>query len=124
MYKIKKILFIYIGCMLFLVSCAPPPSEGDAGLLGIVGPFLPFALIIVIFYFLIIRPQGKQQKEREGMLNSLKKGDQILTSGGIIGKILDMHDGDILTIEISKGVNIKIKKEFISSITDTPKNKS
>jgi len=58
------------------------------------------------------------------MLNSLKKGDQILTSGGIIGKILDMHDGDILTIEISKGVNIKIKKEFISSITDTPKNKS
>ena len=124
MKKIKKILFIYIGCMLFLVSCAPPPSERDAGLLGIVGPFLPFALIIVIFYFLIIRPQGKQQKEREGMLNSLKKGDQILTSGGIIGKILDMHDGDILTIEISKGVNIKIKKEFISSITDTPKNKS
>ena len=85
--------------MLFLVSCAPPPSEGDAGLLGIVGPFLPFALIIVIFYFLIIRPQGKQQKEREGMLNSLKKGDQILTRGGIIGKILETPSSVIFSIK-------------------------
>ncbi len=58
------------------------------------------------------------------MLNSLKKGDEILTNGGIIGKIIDINDSDIFTLEISKGVNIKIKKEFINSINETIKNKS
>ncbi|MEC9381951.1 MAG: preprotein translocase subunit YajC [Thermodesulfobacteriota bacterium] len=124
MKKHKKLLYIYFSCMIFLVSCAPPPSEGGGGVLGIVGPFLPFAFIIILFYFLIIRPQGKQQKERETMLNSLKKGDEILTNGGIIGKIIDINDSDIFTLEISKGVNIKIKKEFINSINETIKNKS
>ena len=80
------------------------------------GPFLPFGLIIILFYFLIIRPQNKQQRERDNMLKALKKGDNVITNGGIIGKVLDVLEKDILVIEISKGVQIKIKREFINSL--------
>lgn len=125
MEKIKKSFLKLFGIILLIVSCAPPPSEGEGSLLSVVGPFLPFALIILLFYFLIIRPQRKQQKTRDNMLKSLRKGDSLVTNGGILGKIVDIHD-DILVLEISKGVNIKIKREFINSVSDSDnkKNKS
>ena len=125
MEKIKKSFLKLFGIILLIVSCSPPPSEGGGSLLGVVGPFLPFALIILLFYFLIIKPQRKQQKTRDSMLKSLRKGDSLVTNGGILGKIVDIHD-DVLVLEISKGVNIKIKREFINSISDSDnkKNKS
>ena len=118
MRKTKKLFFTLIGTIFLIVSCAPPPSNGETSLLFSIGPFLPFALIILLFYFLIIRPQGKQRKERDLMLSSLKKGTNILTNGGIFGKIIDVLDDGVLLIEISKGVNIKIKKDFVNSVSD------
>ena len=109
----KRLLVAWI--LFSVLSCAPPPNGGDASLLGTIGPFMPFILIIVLFYFLIIRPQNKQQNERDDMLKSLKKGQEIITNGGILGRIIDILDDDILVIEISKGVNIKIKRDFVNT---------
>ncbi|MBT6795808.1 preprotein translocase subunit YajC [bacterium] len=113
--KFKIIPGIFI--LLFIASCAPPPDSGSSPL-GFIGPFLPFVLIIVLFYFLIIRPQSKQQNARDDMLKSLKKGANILTNGGMLVKIIDILDDDILIVEISKGVSIKIKREFVNSVID------
>ncbi len=111
---INKLTFLLISPIL-LTSCAPPPG-GNTSFMGSVGPFLPFILIIILFYFLIIRPQNKQQRERREMLKNLKKGESVLTNGGIIGKILDILDDDIILLEISKGVQIKIKRDFVNSL--------
>ena len=116
----KKVILSVI--VFFLVSCAPPPDSGSSPL-GFIGPFLPFVLIIVLFYFLIIRPQTKQQNAREDMLKSLKKGASVLTNGGILVKIIDILDDDILIVEISKGVNIKIKREFVNSLIEKEEKK-
>ncbi len=123
MRKTKKLFFTLCGTIFLITSCAPPPSNGETSLLGSIGPFLPFALIILLFYFLIIRPQGKQQKERNLMLGSLKKGTNILTNGGVFGKIIDVLDDDVFLIEVSKGVNIKIKKDFVNSVSDVDTKK-
>ena len=111
---INKLTFLLISSIL-LTSCAPPPGR-NTSFMGSVGPFLPFILIIILFYFLIIRPQNKQQRERREMLKNLKKGESVLTNGGIIGKILDILDDDIILLEISKGVQIKIKRDFVNSL--------
>ncbi|NSW88952.1 preprotein translocase subunit YajC [bacterium] len=114
---IKPQIVLLMMSAIFLESCAPPPEAGGSPL-GFIGPFLPFVLIIVLFYFLIIRPQTKQQNAREDMLKSLKKGANILTNGGIMARIIDILDDDILIVEISKGVNIRIKREFVNSLID------
>ena len=111
----KKFKILLSFTVFLITSCAPPPG-GDASFLSSVGPFLPFGLIIILFYFLIIRPQNKQQKQRELMLKNLKQSDKILTNGGIIGKIIEIKQDDIILLEISKGVQINVKREFINSL--------
>ena len=75
---------------------------------GGVAAFLPFLLIGLIFYFLILRPQSKQKKEYDIMLNGLKKGDSILTRGGIYGKIINFQGKNDYKVIIEVGSNIKI----------------
>ena len=111
----KQFKFLLFFSLFLITSCAPPPG-GDSSFLSSVGPFLPFGLIIILFYFLIIRPQNKQQKQRELMLKNLKQSDKILTNGGIIGKIIEIKEEDIILLEISKGVHINVKREFINSL--------
>ncbi|MFY9114970.1 MAG: preprotein translocase subunit YajC [Dethiobacteria bacterium] len=77
--------------------------------------FLPFILLLVLFYFLLIRPQQKQQKIRQEMLNNLKKGDRIVTIGGIHGVIKEIQD-DTLSIRIADNVNIKLNRHGIDSV--------
>ena len=108
--------------ILLMTSCAPPPGGGGSPM-GFIGPFLPFVLIIILFYFLTIRPQSKQQNAREDMLKSLKKGSNVITNGGIFVKIIDILDEDVLVVEISKGVNIKIRRDFVNSLVDKEEKK-
>ena len=75
---------------------------------GGVAAFLPFLLIGLIFYFLILRPQSKQKKEYDIMLNGLKKGDRVLTRGGIYGKIINFQGKNDYKVIIEVGSNIKI----------------
>jgi preprotein translocase subunit YajC len=81
--------------------------------------FVPLILIFIIFYFLLIRPQQKKAKEHKILLDSIKRGDQILTSGGMIAKVIKA-DTEELTVEISDKVNVKI---FRSTVSDVIKKK-
>lgn len=80
--------------------------------------FLPIILIFAIFYFLLIRPQQRRAKEHRALLSNLKVGDQVLTSGGIYGKITGLRD-DVLTIEISDKVRVKVNRGHIAGVVKT-----
>lgn len=77
--------------------------------------FVPLILIFIIFYFLLIRPQQKKAKEHKILLDSIKRGDQILTSGGMIAKVIKA-DTEELTVEISEKVNVKIFRSTVSDV--------
>ena len=78
----------------------------DAG----IGQFIPLILIFVIFYFFLIRPQQKKVKEHKIMVENLKRGDQVITSGGIIGTVERVMENDKLEIQISESVKVEIVK--------------
>jgi preprotein translocase subunit YajC len=84
-------------------------GQGQAG--GLMG-FLPLVLIFVIFYFLLIRPQQKKAKEHKAMLDGLKKGDKIVTSGGIYGLIEEVRP-ETVTVKIAENVRIKLGKGYV-----------
>ncbi len=77
--------------------------------------FLPLLLVFGIFYFLIIRPQQKQAKQHQEMLKNVNKGNQVVTVGGIYGKVVGVAD-DILTVEIADNVKIKVDRSGIQSV--------
>ncbi len=120
--KKLKLFSILLTTALFLTACpGMPGAPGGEG--GGSSPltFLPFVLIFVLFYFLILRPQQKQTKKRKEMLGTLKRGDDVVTSGGIYGKILNISEDEIITLEISKGVSIRISRSAVSGIQPTQK---
>ncbi len=79
--------------------------------------FLPFILIIVVMYFLMIRPQAKKQKEHKAMIESLAKGDKIMTSGGIVGTIAGIRDKEnILLVKVAEGVKIEISRNSVAQV--------
>ena len=77
--------------------------------------FVPLILIFLIFYFLLIRPQQKKQKEHKILLESIKRNDEVMTSGGILGKVLKV-DGDKLSVEIAKGVNVTVFRSTVADV--------
>jgi len=77
--------------------------------------FLPFIIIFVLFYFMLIRPQMKQAKEHRTMLDALKTGDEIVTTTGILGKVVKLNN-QFSTIEIASNVEIKIQKQTIQTL--------
>ncbi len=89
-------------------------ATGSTGAWGSIGAFLPFILIFVVFYFLIIMPQRKQTQEHKKMLDALKRGDKIITNGGIYGRVVDIKENKLI-IEISKGVEIDILKGAVAN---------
>ena len=84
------------------------PSSAFQSMAGI----FPLVLIFVVFYFLLIRPQQKKAKEHKAMLGKLEKGDMIVTSGGICGRITGVAE-DSVTVEIADNVKVKVIKEYI-----------
>lgn len=90
---------------------------------GLLSSLLPFLLIILVFYFLILRPQQKRQKERQKLLESVKKGDKIITSGGMHGVVEGIEDKTVL-VKISDNTKVKIEKSAVSTIIGlTPEGK-
>ena len=85
--------------------------------------FIPLILIFVIFYFFLIRPQQKKIKDHKAMVSSLKRGDEVITSGGILGTIEKVHDDDKIDLSISDGITVKVVKSTIQSLTNTPNTK-
>ena len=78
--------------------------------------FLPIILMFLVFYFLIIRPQSKQRKELEQMRNELKKGDHVITSGGIHGTIEGIKDNDVLLIKTGSDTKLHVSKAAVSTV--------
>ena len=85
------------------------PGSGDGGLFG----FLPIILMFVLLYFLMIRPQMKRAKEQKRMIESLQKGDEVITAGGIVGKVSKLTDA-YATVEIAPNVEITVQRSAIS----------
>lgn len=81
------------------------------------GPFVPLILLFVIFYFLLIRPQQKQQKKRQEMLKSLKKGDRIVTIGGLHGVIKEI-DETMLSLRVADNLNLKFSRAAIDRVLE------
>ena len=77
---------------------------------------LPFLLIFVIMYFLIIRPQRTQMKKRQEMLNNVRRGDQVVTGGGVIGKVSKVIDDAELEVEIADGVKVRLVRSLIADV--------
>ena len=94
-----------------MFAAANPAGAGTGGKAPAAGPdqlirmLVPFALVFAVFYFVLIRPQQKQQRKHEDMLHNLKGGEQVVAAGGIVGKVLKVRD-DVITLEIAKGVRI------------------
>ena len=87
------------------------------------GTFLPLILIFAVFYFLLIRPQQRKVKQHKEMLSNLKRGDKIITSGGIIGTINKVADSRELTVEVSENVEIKIAPGMVADLYIMPEVK-
>lgn len=78
--------------------------------------FVPLILIFAIMYFLMIRPQQKKLKEHKAMVEALRKGDQVLTQGGVIGKVTKVSDDGVLEVEIAEGVKVKVARQTITQV--------
>lgn len=77
---------------------------------------LPFLLIFVIMYFLIIRPQRTQMKQRQEMLKNVRRGDQVITGGGVVGKVTKVIDDAELEVEIADGVKVRLIRSLIADV--------
>ena len=84
---------------------------GDAGLMG----FLPLILMFVLLYFLMIRPQMKRAKEQKAMVDGLAKGDEVITAGGVLGRITKLSDA-YLTLEIAPGTEITVQRSAVQTL--------
>jgi len=90
-----------------------PGGGGEGGSGGMLGAMFPLILMFVIFYFLLIRPQQKKGKDQRLWLSSLKKGDKVVTSGGLHGQITGMTD-TVVTLEIAPKIRIKVSRSAIA----------
>lgn len=83
---------------------------------GALEAFLPIVLIFVVFYFLLIRPQQKKMKQHKEMLAAVRRGDRIVTGGGIIGTVTKVIDDNELQLEIAEGVKVRVQRQLISGL--------
>ena len=94
---------------------AQTTAAADPGLMGNLTTFLPLILMFVVMYFLMIRPQQKRQKEAKAMMDALAKGDEVVTSGGIVGKVTRVNDS-FVTVEIAANTEVVVQKHAISTL--------
>ncbi len=99
------------------VTPAYAQAAGEAGgSTSFITSMFPLIVIFVIFYFLLIRPQQKRAKEHKLMVANLRRGDQVITSGGILAKVTKVGDSDEVEVEISQGVKVKMIRSTISTV--------
>tara|TARA_B000000441_G_C21616352_1_gene274803 strand:- start:278 stop:583 length:306 start_codon:yes stop_codon:yes gene_type:complete len=94
---------------------APPAGGGEP---SPIASLLPFALMFLVLYLLILRPQMKKQKQQQQMIDELEKGDQVVTSGGIHGLIQNIKD-DIIVLKIAENVKIELSRSAVSRVVNT-----
>ena len=92
-------------------------AAGSAAEPSFLTSLIPLLLVFVIFYFLLIRPQQKRVKEHKAMVESLRRGDQVVTGGGIYGKVTKVREGDEIEVEIAEGVRVRVARSTITAVT-------
>lgn len=97
-----------------LVTPAYAQAAGGAG--GAALQFLPLIAIFAIMYFLMIRPQQKKLKEHKAMVEALHRGDQVVTQGGLIGKVSKVKDGNEVEVELADGVKVRVVQSTIAQV--------
>lgn len=103
-------------------AMAPPSGQGGAD--NTLMAFLPMILIFGVFYFLMIRPQQKKAKEHKALLDNLKKGDAVITNGGLYGKVTGLTD-TVVTLEIAEKVRVRVSRGHIAGLAvSTPEQDS
>lgn len=118
------IIFIYeiiINFLIFGINTmdlidliiSPAYAQDVGSSAGAFSSFLPLILLIVVFYFLLIRPQSKRAKEHKKLLSELKKGDEVVSNGGVVGKIVKVEES-FVEVEIAKNVIVKIQRQAIN----------
>ena len=86
--------------------------------MGSAGQFLPLVLIFAVFYFLLIRPQQQRAKDTKAMLSALKRGDRVITGGGIVGVVQRVKDNNEVEVEIAPNVRVTVLRETITSVAN------
>jgi preprotein translocase subunit YajC len=99
----------------YAMGPAPGGGTGQGGAGGLFGSLIPLILIFVIFYFLLIRPQQKRTKEHKNMIENLKKGDKIITSGGVYG-VIEAVGTNTITVKVGENVKIKLGKAYVAAL--------
>ncbi len=106
-----------------LCLLAEEPASGAANQPGMEGMFIPLMLMAVVFYFLILRPQTKERKKHDQMVNALKKNDRVITAGGIIGTVANVSpDSNEITIKIDDNTRIRVLKSHVNASPAEPKD--
>ncbi len=98
------------------VTPAYAQAIGGGGAGSAIAQFLPLVLIFAIMYFLLIRPQQKKAKEHRGMVAALRRGDKVVTAGGIVGKVTKVMEGAEVEVEIATGVKVVVIKSTIAQV--------
>ena len=96
------------------MGAAPGEGGGSSAILGM----LPFILMFLVLYLLILRPQIKKQKSHQKMIDGLKKGDQVVTSGGIHGVVVNIKD-DVVVVKIAENVKVDLSRSAVSAVKGT-----
>ena len=99
---------------MFATPAFAQAAGGGAG--SAFASFVPLILIFAIMYFLLIRPQQKKMKEHRAMVEALRRGDQVLTQGGIIGKVTKVQEDGTIEVEIAEGVKVKVLRHTIAQV--------
>lgn len=100
---------------MFISNAYAQTAGGFGGLDGTLTNFLPIILMFVVLYFLMIRPQMKRQKEQKSMMDALAKGDEVITAGGLLGKVTKVVDGYV-TLEIASGTEVLVQKASVTTL--------
>lgn len=110
----RKISFLALTALLAAPSALAQDSAGGGGLLQSLIMFVP---LILIFYFLLIRPQSQRQKKHREMIDAVKKGDTVVTAGGLIGKVTKVAETEV-TVELADGVRVRSLKGMLADVRD------
>ena len=106
-----------------LISAAYAQGTGITGIFdnqSALIQFLPLVLIFVVFYFLLIRPQQRKAKDHKTMLDALRRGDRVVTGGGIIGTVARVENPEEVTVDIADGVRVRVLRSTISNVLAKP----
>jgi preprotein translocase subunit YajC len=98
----------------FFISNAWAEAAGQSADPGIMG-FIPLIVLFVVFYFLLIRPQSKRVKEHKAMVASVKKGDEIITNGGVLAKVVSVED-EFVAVELAENITVCLQKQAVANL--------